>query len=116
MAAIFDFSHFCKFGRKSDDFTEFSIPLYINTQGFINEYAVLTELLGKNEFIEKLKFRGKGSLISISRNAFISEFSLQAGPMLRLIGNRKKTKVFPEMTILKEPEKLISNYIMPFYV
>ena len=36
--------------------------------------------------------------------------------MLRLIGNRKKPKVFPEMTILKEPEKLISNYIMPFYV
>ena len=47
MAAILDFSHFCKFDRKSDDFTEFSIPFYINTQGFINEYAVLTELLGK---------------------------------------------------------------------
>ena len=41
MAAILDFSHFCKFDRKSDDSTEFSIPFYINTQGFINEYAIL---------------------------------------------------------------------------
>ena len=47
MAAILDFSHFCIFQRKTDDLTEFRMPFYIYTQGFINEYAVLAELLGK---------------------------------------------------------------------
>ena len=47
MAAILDISHFCRFYRKNDDLTEFSMPFYIYTQDFINRYAVLAELLGK---------------------------------------------------------------------
>ena len=47
MAAILNFSHFCIFQRKTDDLTEFRMPFYIYTQGFIIEYAVLAELLGK---------------------------------------------------------------------
>ena len=47
MAAILDFSHFYLFYRKTDDFIEFSVPFYMYTRDFINEYAVLAELLGK---------------------------------------------------------------------